>query len=72
MGTLSGWLIHLIRGGLPAGGAKLASVDPVCGMRVEAGKAQSYMFEGRTHYFCSRHCLAAFRTDPHKYVVKPP
>lgn len=43
-------------------------VDPVCGMEIEASKAAgSETHEGKTFYFCSQTCLAAFRKDPHRY-----
>ena len=71
MGALSGWLINLIRSGIPPGGAKLAAVDPVCGMSLSPAKvAGSYEYHGRTYRFCSRHCLAAFRADPGRYADK--
>src|SRR5262245_2076209 len=42
--------------------------DPVCGMDVDpATAAGSFESGGRTHYFCSRHCLERFRSDPHRF-----
>lgn len=44
--------------------------DPVCGMTVAPEKAAgSFAYEGRTYFFCSRHCLGKFRTDPAAYLV---
>ena len=43
--------------------------DPVCGMEIEvqhaAGKTE---YQGKTYYFCSPGCKAAFEKDPQKYV----
>ncbi|MEZ5447155.1 MAG: heavy metal translocating P-type ATPase [Gammaproteobacteria bacterium] len=38
------------------------AVDPICGMEVDpAACAGSAERDGRTYYFCSAHCLAAFK-----------
>jgi YHS domain-containing protein len=43
--------------------------DPVCGMEVEESKAAgSSEYQGRTYYFCSTGCKAAFDKEPEKYV----
>jgi len=43
--------------------------DPVCGMEIEepqaAGKSE---YEGKTYFFCSDHCKAAFDNEPAKYA----
>jgi len=43
--------------------------DPVCGMDVDpeqaAGKSE---YQGKTYYFCSPGCKAAFEREPAKYV----
>jgi len=36
------------------------ATDPVCGMRVDKGKALHLERDGRTYYFCSERCRAAF------------
>jgi uncharacterized protein len=36
------------------------ATDPVCGMKVDRDKALTSESGGRTHYFCSNHCLHAF------------
>src|SRR4051812_44747371 len=45
------------------------AVDPVCGMTVEpataAGKSE---YKGTTYYFCSKHCVSAFQSDPERYL----
>src|SRR3990170_4268529 len=44
--------------------------DPVCGMTVdEASAAGTSVFEGRTFYFCSAHCLRAFEANPKPFVA---
>lgn len=45
--------------------------DPVCGMEVEEGKAAgTAIHEGKTYYFCSTSCKAAFEKSPGKYAPK--
>ncbi len=43
--------------------------EPVCGMPIEekhaAGKSE---FRGKTYYFCSTACKAAFEKEPDKYA----
>ena len=47
--------------------------DPVCGMTVEpAGAAGSSDYQGKKYFFCSPHCLNAFKADPAKYAAKGP
>jgi uncharacterized membrane protein YraQ (UPF0718 family)/YHS domain-containing protein len=40
------------------------ATDPACGMKVDRGKAIRMEFAGKTHYFCSEHCLHAYELDP--------
>ena len=48
----------------------LSGKDPVCGMHVEAAKAAgASIHEGKTYYFCSAACKAAFDAEPAKYVT---
>ncbi len=51
------------------GPAPDAFVDPICGMTVEpataAGKSD---YQGRTYYFCSKHCLKTFEASPAQYA----
>jgi Cu+-exporting ATPase len=43
--------------------------DPVCGMMVDERKAKTKSdLDGRTFYFCSAGCKAAFDKDPRRYV----
>jgi Cu+-exporting ATPase len=50
-------------------GATMMAKDPVCGMQVEPAKAAGKLeHDGKSYYFCSRHCLDAFRKEPERYV----
>jgi uncharacterized protein len=42
--------------------------DPVCGMKVDRGKALRFDHGGRTFYFCSEGCRAKFASDPERYL----
>jgi P-type Cu+ transporter len=54
---------------LPANDARATVKDPVCGMDVvPATAAGSVDHDGRTYYFCSRHCVDKFRADPARYL----
>ena len=45
--------------------------DPVCDMDViPASAAGSVEHDGRTYYFCSKHCAAKFRADPGRFTGK--
>jgi len=45
------------------------ATDPVCGMKVDpASAAGSHVHDGINYYFCSKHCLGAFRADCAKYL----
>ena len=49
------------------------AIDPVCGMKVDPQSAAgSHEHAGVRHYFCSKHCLAAFKADPAKYLRSSP
>lgn len=54
------------------------AIDPVCSMTVdETSAASAHVHEGKTYYFCSTHCRAAFATNPAGYLqttepVTPP
>ena len=61
---------HHGHGTPPATGGKL---DPVCGMTVDpASAAGAHEHEGIQYYFCSKHCLAAFKADPAKFLRPSP
>jgi uncharacterized protein len=45
------------------------ATDPVCGMRVDRYAAEhTTAYEGRTVYFCSADCKAAFEASPEQYA----
>jgi len=55
------------QGGAPVGGVQTAT-DPVCGMAVAVAEASlTAEHAGRTFWFCSEHCRAAFLRDPTGY-----
>ncbi len=44
-------------------------VDPVCGMTVDPKTAAgSHSHQGKTYYFCSKHCVAKFKANPDSYL----
>ena len=45
--------------------------DPVCGMKVDRGRATHKEVAGETYFFCSTHCLHAFEIDPDRYTAAP-
>ena len=46
------------------------ALDPVCGMTVEpATAAGSVEHSGKKYFFCSKHCLQAFKADPSKFLT---
>jgi Cu+-exporting ATPase len=60
--------MHSIQGKGTAHGNEQA-IDPVCGMTVNpATAAGSFEHAGETYFFCSAHCLDAFRKDPARFL----
>ncbi|MEO6487853.1 MAG: YHS domain-containing protein [Thermoanaerobaculia bacterium] len=50
--------------------ASTTVVDPVCGMRIDLGKAVgSSKFSGETYHFCSRGCETKFDAEPKRYTA---
>jgi Cu+-exporting ATPase len=48
-------------------------IDPVCHMIVDPqASAGSYEFEGKTYYFCSKHCLHKFSANPKQFLEGSP
>ncbi len=46
--------------------------DPVCGMEVNPGTAEHRVdHNGQGYYFCCRHCLEKFRSEPARYLTPP-
>lgn len=44
-------------------------IDPVCKMEVDPATAQwKSEYKGKTYYFCSPGCKAAFEKEPEKYT----
>jgi len=44
------------------------ALDPVCGMTVDPAKAAGeFEHKGTKYYFCSKHCVHAFSSDPERY-----
>ncbi len=44
------------------------AIDPVCGMEVNEKNALTSEYGGKTYYFCSAGCKAAFDENPRKYL----
>jgi hypothetical protein len=44
------------------------ATDPVCGMKVDRGKALQAEHGGKTYYFCGAGCRARFVADPQSYT----
>ena len=44
--------------------------DYVCGMDVNKDKALKVEHDGKTYYFCAKHCEETFKKDPSKYLKK--
>ncbi len=49
---------------------KTTEKDLVCGMDVNKDKALKAEHDGKTYYFCSKHCEETFKKDPSKYLKK--
>jgi xanthine dehydrogenase accessory factor len=50
--------------------ARHEEIDPVCGMTVDVATARNVAtHEGRTYYFCSAGCRAAFEAEPAKFAA---
>jgi Cu+-exporting ATPase len=45
-----------------------SAVDPVCGMTVDPSHSECLEYQGHTYYFCSEHCLKAFKKNSAKYL----
>jgi Cu+-exporting ATPase len=47
------------------------ALDPVCGMNVDPAKAAGeFDHKGTKYYFCSKHCLHSFQSDPERFLSK--
>jgi YHS domain-containing protein len=47
--------------------ARRGATDPMCGMKVDRGKAVVKVIDGRKAYFCSEHCLHEFEHRAHAH-----
>ncbi|HEX3911203.1 MAG TPA: permease [Solirubrobacteraceae bacterium] len=49
------------------------ATDPVCGMKVDRGRAVTLEIHGRRHYFCSEHCASSYaaRTEERAAAADP-
>jgi uncharacterized protein len=45
------------------------TTDPLCGMKVDKGKAVAIDHDGHTYRFCSEHCRHAFEAEPEALSV---
>jgi len=49
--------------------AEPPSIDPICGMEVEATSPLKTTYKGELYRFCSESCLAKFRRAPARYAT---
>jgi trehalose synthase len=42
--------------------------DPVCGMRLDTGRALEYEYAGQTYHFCSETCRQLFKATPEYFL----
>jgi YHS domain-containing protein len=42
--------------------------DPVCGMSIESGAADSTTYKGKVYGFCNTGCKDAFKENPGEYI----
>lgn len=51
----------------------MMSIDPVCGMTVDASRAGGHSeFEDETYYFCCPECERRFNADPGQFAAPKP
>jgi len=46
------------------------AIDPVCGMSVDMERGLKTEYEGKSYYFCSPHCQAAFKKEADRYAIE--
>ena len=65
-------MMEKMHSGMMSGEKKAAgkAMDPVCGMEVDASRAQSATYKGKTYYFCSAEDKAKFEKNPEQYLKK--
>jgi Cu+-exporting ATPase len=55
----------------PSKSPALKEVDPVCDMKVDAGRAAGkHEYQDKTYYFCSPSCCEKFRSNPKQYLQR--
>ncbi|MFZ0830421.1 MAG: NTP transferase domain-containing protein [Thermoplasmata archaeon] len=54
---------------VPRSSTAPASIDPICGMEVEATSPLHTAYQGVEYRFCSESCLAKFRRTPARYAA---
>jgi Cu+-exporting ATPase len=60
---------HAVHRHHPGNDKQPGVIDPVCHMEVNPGAAAaSVEHNGRTYYFCSKHCAQKFQADPGRYT----
>lgn len=68
---ISGYVMNSnIRADEKKAAEKTTAKDLVCGMDVDKDKALKADHDGKTYYFCSKHCEETFKKDPSKYLKK--
>ena len=47
-----------------------SATDPICGMEVDTASARwQTEYQGQAYYFCCKHCLEKFRSDPPWFAI---
>ncbi len=59
----------LVAAGLIGLTMRRAARDPVCGMTVDRGKAETSEYRGRRFFFCGPGCRAKFEADPERFAA---
>ncbi len=67
--TATGAVVSAQAESLAASPVAVGAIDPVCGMTVEIATARhTFVYQGRTFYFCCAHCRQAFEREPAQYL----
>jgi len=67
--TATGAAVSTQAESLAASPVAAEAIDPVCGMTVEVATARhTFVYQGRTFYFCCAHCRQAFEREPAHYL----
>lgn len=52
---------------------RMSEIDPVCGMRIDPGRAKyKSVYKGKVYYFCSKWCMEEFDKNPEYYLKSGP